>query len=89
MVEGPTHPQRRWVMNCLGMIGHTMGLDQALAVMDLLTVDPGMFHSVELYGDEADNEMDVPGILSVSIFHVPFDQLHASKEYREIRTSSL
>ncbi|PLB50897.1 hypothetical protein P170DRAFT_446099 [Aspergillus steynii IBT 23096] len=48
MVEGPTHPQRRWVIQCLQTIGHSCGLDQALAVMDLLRVDPGIFCSVEI-----------------------------------------
>ncbi|KAL4946611.1 hypothetical protein BDV06DRAFT_231728 [Aspergillus oleicola] len=47
IVEGISHPQRRWVTRCLEVIGHTRGLAQALALMDILRVDPGMFYSVE------------------------------------------
>lgn len=88
MVEGPNHPQRRWVRQCLGMIGRSMGMDQALALMDILTVDPGMFHSVEKFGEDADEETSSPGVMSVSIFHVPYYELGNMKEYQEIRASS-
>ncbi|KAJ5404321.1 hypothetical protein N7509_004192 [Penicillium cosmopolitanum] len=88
MVEGPNHPQRRWVRQCLGMIGRSMGMDQALALMDILTVDPGMFHSVEKFGENADEETSSPGVMSVSIFHVPYYELGNMKEYQEIRASS-
>lgn len=88
IIEGPNHPQRRWVRQCLGVIGHSMGLDQALAEMDLLTVDPGMFYSTEMYGEEADQENASPGVLSISIFHVPYYELNTVKEYQEIRASS-
>lgn len=88
MVEGPTHPQRRWVIQTLGTIGNSRGLDQALAVMDLLTVDPGMFYPVEKYGEAADTPAGSSGVLPFSIFHVPYYNLPGMKEYREIRASS-
>ncbi|KAJ5948180.1 hypothetical protein N7466_001195 [Penicillium verhagenii] len=40
--EGPTHPLRRWVVQCLRMLGNTFGLDQALAVGDIVASDPGI-----------------------------------------------
>lgn len=88
MVEGPTHPQRRWVIKCLHTIGNTWGLAQALAVMDLLIVDPGMFHSAEKYGDAADMASGVSEVLPFSVFHVPYYNLPALKEYRELQVSS-
>jgi hypothetical protein len=88
MVEGPTHPQRRWVVNCLSMIGHTMGLDQALALMDILAADPGMFHSAEIYGDAADPPTGASGLLTFSVFHVPYYELSAFPEYQALRASS-
>ncbi|KAJ5167337.1 uncharacterized protein N7482_006118 [Penicillium canariense] len=42
IVENPHHPLRRWVIQCLKMVGHSYGLDQALAVMDIVAVDPGI-----------------------------------------------
>ncbi|KAJ5382847.1 hypothetical protein N7517_000758 [Penicillium concentricum] len=88
MVEGPTHPQRRWVILCLQTIGNTWGLAQALALMDLLIVDPGMFHSVERYGEAADTAVGSPEVLPFSIYHVPYYNLSALKEYRELQASS-
>lgn len=88
MIEGPTHPQRRWVIQCLKTIGNTWGLAQALALMDLLIVDPGMFHSAEQYGEAADTATGSSEILPFSIFHVPYYNLPALKEYRELQASS-
>ncbi|KAJ5494224.1 hypothetical protein N7463_010311 [Penicillium fimorum] len=88
MVEGPTHPQRRWVIQCLRTIGNTWGLAQALALMDLLIVDPGMFHSVERYGEAADTATGLPEVLPFSIYHVSYHDLPALKEYRELQASS-
>lgn len=88
IIEGANHPQRQWVRKCLNMIGNSMGMDQALALMDILTVDPGMFHSVEKYGEEADEQASSPGILSVSIYHIPYYNLGKVKEYQELRAST-
>ncbi|KAJ5259420.1 hypothetical protein N7478_012401 [Penicillium angulare] len=44
--ENATHPLRRWVVQCLRMVGFTYGLDQALALMDIVAADPGILHSV-------------------------------------------
>ncbi|CAG7942592.1 hypothetical protein PENNAL_c0016G08974 [Penicillium nalgiovense] len=46
VVEDPRHGLRRWVIKCLEMIGNTMGIDQALAVADIVAVDPGVLHPV-------------------------------------------
>ncbi|KAJ5827178.1 hypothetical protein N7447_003941 [Penicillium robsamsonii] len=88
MVEGPTDPQRRWVIQCLQTIGNTWGLAQALALMDLLIVDPGMFHSVEIYGEAADTAAGLLEVLPFSIYHVSYHDLPALREYRELQASS-
>lgn len=31
-----THPMRDWVMDCLKHVGHAMGIDQALALVDMM-----------------------------------------------------
>ncbi|KAJ5365711.1 hypothetical protein N7517_008597 [Penicillium concentricum] len=46
VVENPRHGLRRWVVKCLESIGHTMGIDQALAVADIVAADPGVLPSV-------------------------------------------
>jgi hypothetical protein len=88
IIEGPTHPQRQWVIECLKKIGHVWGLDQALAEMDLLIVDPGMFCSAEMYGEAADAAAGSLGLLPFSIFHVPYYGLSTLKEYQALRASS-
>lgn len=44
--ESSTHPLRRWSVQCLRWVGHTYGLDQALALMDIVAADPGILHGV-------------------------------------------
>lgn len=34
------HPMRNWVVDCLKRIGHSMGIDQALALMDMMESEP-------------------------------------------------
>lgn len=46
IVESPRHGLRRWVVKCLEMIGNTMGIDQALAIADIISADPGILRSV-------------------------------------------
>lgn len=36
MTEGRAHPMRKWVSECLEVIGHTMGIDQSLALMEMM-----------------------------------------------------
>ena len=88
MVEGPAHPPRLWAIRCFDVIGHSWGLDQALAIMDLLKVDPGMFCSTEIYGEAADLPVRSPDVLPFSIFHIPYYKLSAKREYQLIRASS-
>ncbi|KAJ6160496.1 hypothetical protein N7470_003892 [Penicillium chermesinum] len=45
IAESPNSPVRRWVVQCLSMIGNSMGLDQALALADLVNSDPGILRS--------------------------------------------
>lgn len=37
--EGKNHPLRKWVTECLQLVGHSMGIDQALALVDILDTD--------------------------------------------------
>ncbi|KAJ5089254.1 hypothetical protein N7532_007938 [Penicillium argentinense] len=83
VVEHPTSSLRRWVIGCLRMIGNAMGIDQALALMDIIALDPGMFHF-------APSEDDVPYIQHasiassareqpVSLLDLPYEQAPASE----------
>lgn len=39
MAECKGDPMRRWAADCLKVIGHTMGIDQALALVDIMESD--------------------------------------------------
>ncbi|KAJ5131358.1 uncharacterized protein N7515_007397 [Penicillium bovifimosum] len=58
IVENPRHGLRRWVVKCLEMIGNTMGIDQALAVADMVAADPGVLQFVT---EEEDPLIEVSG----------------------------
>ncbi|KAL4960396.1 Zn(II)2Cys6 transcription factor [Aspergillus stella-maris] len=98
IIESISHPQRKWVIRCFEVIGNMRGLAQALAVMDILRVDPGMFYSVEKYGEAADGVFDCEererglvnekDVLGFSIFHLPYFVLPEMREYRDMRASS-
>ncbi|PKY05950.1 hypothetical protein P168DRAFT_250959 [Aspergillus campestris IBT 28561] len=45
--EDRQHPMRKWVIGCLRFIGHSMGIDQALALIDVLEYEFGVFEGVE------------------------------------------
>jgi hypothetical protein len=47
IVENPNHALRRWVIQCLKMVGHSYGFDQALAIMDIVAADPGILREAE------------------------------------------
>lgn len=51
VAERRGHPLRRWVMECYKMIGNTMGLDQALALVDIVSADPGILQCVTEEGE--------------------------------------
>ncbi|KAJ6191338.1 hypothetical protein N7519_001359 [Penicillium mononematosum] len=59
VVEDSGHGLHRWVIKCLEMIGNTMGIDQALAVADIVAADPGILHPAT---EEEDHH---PSVLSV------------------------
>ncbi|KAJ5764977.1 hypothetical protein N7520_004536 [Penicillium odoratum] len=59
--EKPTHPLRRWVVQCLRMVGNTYGLDQALALMDIVAADPGILRE-----EEQNRITEVPGLSTLS-----------------------
>ncbi|CDM38269.1 Zn(2)-C6 fungal-type DNA-binding domain [Penicillium roqueforti FM164] len=59
VVENPQHRLRRWVVKCLQMIGNTMGIDQALAVADIVADDPGVLHSVTEEEDSHSSDQDL------------------------------
>jgi hypothetical protein len=44
--EGKNHPVRKWGIDCLRLIGHGMGIDQALALIDVLETEAGVFDGV-------------------------------------------
>ena len=62
IVESPNHGLRRWVIKCLQMIGHTMGLDQSLAIADIVAADPGVLHFVTEEGDPLIENSDAPDL---------------------------
>jgi len=64
VVENRSHALRRWVVSCLGMIGNTMGLDQALALMDIVASDPGILYSVLEEDESAVTELSETSIAS-------------------------
>lgn len=45
--EEKGHPLRQWVMDCLRLIGHSMGIDQALALIEVLETEVGIFEGIE------------------------------------------
>lgn len=80
VVESPNHSLRRWVVQCLKMIGHTMGLDQALALMDIVASDPGILHFVHEEGDSTITDESASSIASslVSKTSLPYQEIPAS-----------
>lgn len=86
VVENPSHSQRRWVVSCLRMIGNTMGLDQALALMDIVASDPGILHHVLEEHEGAITEESalsaastiVPKKTPVSLINLPYETIPAS-----------
>ncbi|KAL3481986.1 hypothetical protein BJX99DRAFT_217924 [Aspergillus californicus] len=45
--ESNDHPLREWVRDCLRLIGHSPGIDQALALIDVLETEAGVFEGME------------------------------------------
>ncbi|KAL2871876.1 Zn(II)2Cys6 transcription factor [Aspergillus lucknowensis] len=45
--EPKDHPIRKWVRDCLRLIGHSIGIDQALALIDVLEQEAGVFEGLE------------------------------------------
>ncbi|KAL4913502.1 hypothetical protein BDW62DRAFT_192341 [Aspergillus aurantiobrunneus] len=41
------HPLRMWTRDCLRLIGHSIGIDQALALIDVLDAEAGVFEGME------------------------------------------
>ncbi|GKZ33737.1 hypothetical protein AbraIFM66950_003769 [Aspergillus brasiliensis] len=50
--RGLNHPLRHWVLDCLQMIGNGMGIDQALALIELLMTEDGVFDMLALPEDD-------------------------------------
>lgn len=88
VVENPNHGLRRWVVQCLKMIGHTMGLDQALALMDIVASDPGILHLVLEEGDSTVTDESGSSIVSsavpkkspAALINLPYQEIPASKD---------
>ncbi|KAH8434210.1 Zn(II)2Cys6 transcription factor [Aspergillus melleus] len=49
--ESKHHPLRNWVIDCLYVIGHSMGIDQALLLIDVLETETGVFDGVQVGED--------------------------------------
>lgn len=49
--ESKHHPLRNWVIECLYVIGHSMGIDQALLLIDILETETGVFDGVQVGED--------------------------------------
>ncbi|KAJ5314611.1 Histidine phosphatase superfamily clade-1 [Penicillium atrosanguineum] len=86
VVENPSHSLRRWVVSCLRMIGNTMGLDQALALMDIVASDPGILHQVleedeiVVTGESSSSLISsVPKKTPVSLINLPYSTIPASE----------
>lgn len=39
VTEGKNHPMRKWATDCLELVGHSMGIDQALALIDVIETE--------------------------------------------------
>ncbi|KAL4970357.1 Zn(II)2Cys6 transcription factor [Aspergillus stella-maris] len=46
-IEAKGHPLRMWTRECLRLIGHGIGIDQALALIDVLDEEAGVFEGME------------------------------------------
>ncbi|KAL3467490.1 hypothetical protein BJX64DRAFT_247846 [Aspergillus heterothallicus] len=45
--EPRDHPLRKWTRDCLRLIGHSIGIDQALALIEVLEQEAGVFEGLE------------------------------------------
>jgi hypothetical protein len=57
--------------------------------MDVLTVDPGMFYSVEIYGEAADPPAEMSVTLPFSVYHVPYFDLSTLREFRRLQPTTV
>ncbi|KAJ5491355.1 hypothetical protein N7539_002922 [Penicillium diatomitis] len=80
IVERPNHALRRWVIQCLRLIGHSFGFDQALATMDIVAADAGILREV----DDHDVAEECPSPVSMGtppiMPDVHYTQIPASEE---------
>jgi hypothetical protein len=56
--------------------------------MDVLIVDPGMFYSVEIYGEAADPPDGTSVTLPFSVYHVPYFDLSTLREFRRLQPTT-
>ncbi|KAJ5161914.1 hypothetical protein N7492_007306 [Penicillium capsulatum] len=102
VVESPTHALRRYSVQCMKIIGHTMGMDQALALMDIAAADPGILHVATEDGESRITEepnvptwsMSVPNATvakkhPVSLSHSDYGELTPMAEIEEDGSSAL
>lgn len=84
VVENPSHSLRRWVIECLKMIGNSMGIDQALALMDMVASDPGIFNSETTITGEGLTSQDSliassTGRNKMTLQDIPWEEIPASE----------
>ncbi|KAL2829379.1 hypothetical protein BJY01DRAFT_255022 [Aspergillus pseudoustus] len=57
--ENRGHSLRKWIGNCLSIVGHGMGIDQAFAILEMLDTEVGWFEDLD------DTEMGI-GLLGTN-----------------------
>ncbi|KAJ5221907.1 uncharacterized protein N7469_010794 [Penicillium citrinum] len=77
IVENPGHPLRRWVGDALKMIGNAMGIDQALALMDMIALDPGMLHFENGVPSEHSSIAKPAQVSPATLLDLPFEETPA------------
>ncbi|KAJ5756466.1 hypothetical protein N7533_006009 [Penicillium manginii] len=81
VVENPSHSLRRWVGDALKMIGNAMGIDQALALMDMVAADPGVLHFEEGVPSQKISIASSTRKDPVALLDMPYKDIPASEAY--------
>jgi hypothetical protein len=79
VVENPSHSLRRWVVDALKMIGNAMGIDQALALMDMVAADPGVLHFEDGVPSQDDSIASSTQKDPVALLNMPYEDIPASE----------
>lgn len=55
VIDGSLHPLNRWVTDCFRVIARTMGIDQAVALVTLMSTESGAAEWIDDLDDESDD----------------------------------